>query len=94
LTGIFGALFATFMWDDARVTALDDESAPALGITAIVVGTLLLIVLMLRSVGSDDRAKDEARARRADNGLPGWIRIVGPFGFWALLWLIRIAIWR
>ena len=94
VTGIFGGLFATFMWDDARVTALDDGSAPALGITAIVIGTLLLIVLMLRSVGSGDRAKDEARARRADHGLPGWVRIVGPFGFWALLWLIRIAIWR
>jgi len=94
VTGIFGGLFATFMWDDARVTALDDGSAPALGITAIVLGTLLLIVLMLRSVGSDDRAKDEARARRAESALPGWVRVVGPFGFWALLWLIRIAIWR
>jgi DNA-directed RNA polymerase subunit RPC12/RpoP len=94
VTGIFGGLFATFMWDDARVTALDDGSAPALGITALVIGTLLLIVLMLRSVGSDDRAKDEARVRRAESGLPGWVRVVGPLGFWAVLWLIRIAIWR
>ncbi|HEX4447699.1 MAG TPA: hypothetical protein VH044_13210 [Polyangiaceae bacterium] len=94
LTSLFGGLFGVFMWDDARVTALGDDSAPAYGISALVIGTLLLIVVMLRSVGSDKREDEQAKLRRVDNGLPGWVRVVGPIGFWVLLWAIRVAVWR
>jgi len=94
LTSIFGGLWATWMWDDTRATARGDDSAPAIGLTALVVGTLLLIVLMFRSGGSDARATEEARLRREVNGLPGWVRVVGPLGFWVLLWVLRVAIWR
>jgi DNA-directed RNA polymerase subunit RPC12/RpoP len=92
--GTFGGLFAIFAWDDARVTALGDDSAPALGIGALIVGTLLLIVLMMRSVGSDDRATEEMRQRREGNGLPGWVRTLGPIGLWVVLWVLRFAIWH
>ncbi len=92
--GTFGGLFAIFAWDDARVTALGDDSAPALGICALIVGTLLLIVLMFRSGGSDDRATEEMRLRREGNGLPGWVRTVGPLGLWVALWVLRFAIWH
>jgi DNA-directed RNA polymerase subunit RPC12/RpoP len=94
VTSVFGGLFATWAWDYARVTARADDSAPALGIAALVLGTILLIVLMLRSGGSDKRAAEEARMRRADETLPGWVRIAGPFGFWVVLWILRIAIWH
>jgi DNA-directed RNA polymerase subunit RPC12/RpoP len=90
---IFGGLFATAMWDFDRAQKRDDGSAPALGITALVVGTLLLIAMFFRSGGSDPQGVDEARERRTDNGLPAWVRTVGPFGFWAILWLLRWAIW-
>jgi DNA-directed RNA polymerase subunit RPC12/RpoP len=94
LTSTFGALFGVWMWDDARVTALADDSAPAYGISALIIGTLLLIVVMLRSVGSDKRATEEDKLRRDDNGLPGWVRVVGPIGFWVVLWALRLAIWH
>ena len=93
-TSVFGGLFATAMWDFDRVQKRDDGSAPALGITALVVGTFLLIAMFFRSGSPDDQGKDEARQRRTDNGLPGWVRTVGPFGFWAVLWLLRWVIWR
>ena len=94
LAAIFGGLWATWMWDDARATARGDDSAPAIGLAALIVGTLLLIVFMFRSGGSDARATEEARLRREGNGLPGWVRVAGPLGFWVLLWVLRVAIWR
>jgi DNA-directed RNA polymerase subunit RPC12/RpoP len=94
VTAVFGGLFATWAWDDERVTARNDDSAPALGILALIVGTILLIVLMARSAGSDERAKEEARQRRDGTGLPDWVRWAGPIGFWVVLWLLRVAIWR
>lgn len=94
VTSVFGGLFAVFMWDDARASARADDSAPVLGLVALIVGTLLLIVMLLRSVGADPRGTEEARQRRDGNGLPGWVRTVGPLGFWVVLWLVRIAIWR
>ena len=94
LTSIFGGLWATWMWDDARATARGDDSAPAIGLAALIVGTLLLIVFMFRSGGSDARATEEARLRREGNGLPRWVRVAGPLGFWVLLWVLRVAIWR
>jgi hypothetical protein len=94
LTSIFGGLFGVWMWDDARVTALADDSTPAYGISALVMGTLLLVVVMLRSVGSNKHATEEDKLRRDDNGLPGWVRVVGPIGFWAVLWALRLAIWH
>jgi LSD1 subclass zinc finger protein len=94
VTGTFGGLFAVYSWDYARVTALGDDSAPVLGLCALIVGTLLLIVLMARSAGSDDRATEELRLRREGNGLPGWVRTVGPLGLWVVLWLMRFAIWH
>jgi DNA-directed RNA polymerase subunit RPC12/RpoP len=93
-TSIFGGLFAIWTWDYARVTARGDDSAPALGLVALIVGTILLIVMMFRSIGSDKRGAEEARLRRDDNGLPGWVAVVGPLGLWVVLWLIRIAIWH
>ncbi len=93
-TATFGGLFAVFAWDDQRVTALGDGSAPALGLVALVLGTLLLIVVIARSVASNQRAVEEDRLRRDGSGLPGWVSVVGPFGFWALLWAIRAVIWR
>jgi LSD1 subclass zinc finger protein len=94
VTATFGGLFAVWAWDYQRVTARADESAPGLGIAALVLGTLLLIVMLLRSVGSDDRATEELRLRREGNGLPGWVRTVGPLGLWAVLWMMRFAIWH
>jgi hypothetical protein len=94
VTATFGGLFAIWMWDDQRTTDRADGSAPALGIVALIIATLLLIVMMFRSMGSDKREAEEARLRRDDNGLPGWVRIVGPFGFWAVLWLIRFVVFR
>jgi hypothetical protein len=95
MTSIFGGLFATWMWDEQRATARGDDSAPVLGILSLVLGTLLLIVVLLRSMGSSDRrAAEEARLRRAGSGLPGWVRVAGPLGFWAVLWLIRLAVWH
>jgi DNA-directed RNA polymerase subunit RPC12/RpoP len=93
-TAVFGGLFATFMWDDARVTALGEGSAPALGLVALVIGTLLLIAVMLRSVASDKGDVEEARLRREGNGLPDWVRIAGPPGVWLALWLVRVLVWR
>ena len=61
---------------------------------SLVLGTLLLIVVLLRSLGSDERAAEEARLRRAGSGLPRWVRVAGPLGFWAVLWLIRLAVWH
>jgi hypothetical protein len=94
MTSIFGGLFATWMWDEQRATARGDDSAPVLGILSLVLGTLLLIAVLLRSLGSDERAAEEARLRRAGSGLPGWVRVAGPLGFWAVLWLIRLAVWH
>jgi DNA-directed RNA polymerase subunit RPC12/RpoP len=94
VTATFGALFATWMWDYQRVTARGDDSAPVFGLVALVVGTLLLIVLLMRSAGTDPRAAEEARARRGDGDLPGWVRVAGPVGFWVALWAIRWAVWR
>lgn len=94
-TSIFGGLFAVFMWDDARATARDDGSAPALGITALVLGTFLLIGMLLVSAGrTPDGAAEESRLRRDESDLPGWVRTLGPVGFWVALWLLRWAIWR
>src|SRR5262249_49335268 len=89
----FGGLFAVWAWDDDRVQRLADGSAPGLGIAALVIGTFLLIGLMLRS-GAGERAAEEDRQRRGDNGLPGWVRFVGPVGFWVVLWLVRLIVWR
>jgi hypothetical protein len=91
-TSIFGGLFAVWSWDYARVTALGDDSAPGLGIAALVVATFLLIAMLFRS-GAREGA-EEARLRREDGGVPAWVRTVGPLGFWAVLWLLRWAIWR
>jgi DNA-directed RNA polymerase subunit RPC12/RpoP len=93
-TAVFGALWAIYMWDDARAQARDDDSAPALGITAIVVGTLLLIGLFIRAGLGKTRDIEEERARREGNALPSWVRFVGPPGFWVVLWMARWIVWR
>ncbi len=92
-TATFGALFAVWAWDYQRSVDRGDDSAPGLGIAALVVGTLLLIALMFRSGRSDPREAEGARQRRDSNGVPGWVRIAGPIGFWALLWIVRLVVW-
>ncbi|HEX4340772.1 MAG TPA: hypothetical protein VH062_32915 [Polyangiaceae bacterium] len=92
--GTFGTLFGVYMWDDERVQRRDDGSAPAIGLVALVVGTLLLIVLMLRSGGTKDgRTAEEARLRREGNDLPSWVRVAGPPGVIAILWILRAILW-
>lgn len=93
-TATFGGLFAVWAWDYQRVTDRGDGSAPALGILALVIGTVLLIAMLLRSTGTDPRDAEDARERRGGTGLPAWVRVLGPIGFWVVLWGIRLAIWR
>ncbi len=94
-TSVFGGLFAVFMWDDAGVTARNDGAAPAFGITAIVLGTFLLIGMLMASAGrARDGSAEEVRLRREESDLSGWVRTLGPVGFWVVLWLLRWAIWR
>jgi LSD1 subclass zinc finger protein len=94
LISTFGALFATYMWDDERVRLRDDGSAPGLGIAALVVGTILLIAVMIRSAaGSSEREAEETRQRREGTGVPRWVRTLGPIGVLVLLWMIRAVNW-
>ncbi|HSY25797.1 MAG TPA: LSD1-type zinc finger protein [Polyangiaceae bacterium] len=93
-TSVFGGLFAIWAWDYDRARTRDDGSALGLGIVALVVATFLLIAMFFRSGGPGDHGAEDGRQRRTDNGLPGWVRAVGPFGFWAVLWVLRWAIWR
>ncbi|HTB73824.1 MAG TPA: hypothetical protein VK762_11300 [Polyangiaceae bacterium] len=93
-TATFGGLFAVWAWDYQRVTDRDDGSAPALGILALVIGTFLLIATLLRSSRTDPHEVEEARERRGDGGLPPWVRVLGPIGFWVVLWGLRLLIWR
>jgi DNA-directed RNA polymerase subunit RPC12/RpoP len=94
IIGVFAALFGTFMWDDARAQARGDDSAPALGITALVLGTFLLIGLFFWSGGRSDRDAEEARQRREGNALPSWVRVVGPPGVWVVLLVVRWLVFR
>ena len=93
VTSIFGGLFATFMWDDARANARDD-SAPALGLIALIAGTLLLIVLMFRSMGSDPREEEEAKRRRVER--PPELGSVSRArsGSWVCASAICFVVWR
>ncbi len=93
-TSTFGGLFAVWAWDYQRVSDRDDGSAPALGILALVIGAFLLIAMLFRSSRTDPHEVQEARDRRGDSDLPPWVRVLGPIGFWVVLWGIRLLVWR
>jgi hypothetical protein len=86
-------LVAALMWDRARRRPGRWLRA-GLDLVALVLGTLPLIVVMLRSVAPDKGDAEEARRRHEGSGLPGWARIAGPSGVWLALWLVRVLAWR
>lgn len=94
LIGTFGTLFAIYMWDWERSQARGDDGPPAIGLLALVLEAILLIATMIYSLArADERQKAEARLRREANGLPGWVRVAGPFGVWVVLWIVRGVVW-
>jgi len=82
---VYAALWAVFAVDDQRARATGGN--PELGIGAIFVMALLTIGLVMFSLVRSGAARKEAEDRRAGNDVPGWVRVLGPLGVLALLWL-------
>jgi DNA-directed RNA polymerase subunit RPC12/RpoP len=87
VTAVFCALFVIYAVDTERAAVKSNQSTPVVGMIALVVAVLFLIGLMIYSTGRSSQA-DDTLSRRTGNGLPGWIRIVGPIVFWIVVWTI------
>ncbi|MGZ3456356.1 MAG: zinc ribbon domain-containing protein [Polyangiales bacterium] len=81
-TFVFGGLFAIFAWDDERNKLKGEHSLTAIGGTAMVLASLLLIALPIVSLA---RADKEDVDRRDGNDVPKWVAYVGPIGVWILI---------
>lgn len=83
--GVFAGLWAIYAVDADRSRV--SGAAPGWGIGALIASTLLLIGLVIASLARSADTKQEAVDRRAGNDVPGWVRVVGPLGVLALIYL-------
>jgi predicted RNA-binding Zn-ribbon protein involved in translation (DUF1610 family) len=86
VTAGFCALFVIYAVDTEREAVKSGQAEPIVGILALVIAVLFLIGLMIFSMVRSN-VSDDTLARRAGNGLPGWVRIVGPIGLWVVIWI-------
>lgn len=89
-TLVYTGFFVIYAIDASRPEVTAGYEAPGLGIAALVASVFFTILLVFRSGKTNDA---DAEERRQANGLPDWVRYVGPFGIWVLLyWSSRLFV--
>jgi hypothetical protein len=78
---VMATLFGIQMWDFEREAVREHHEVAYVGIIAAVLLVAMPFVMIFR-FGSSAEEKDDRTQRIADNGMPGWVGIVGPILFW------------